>query len=221
MFNLGFNFLSLCLTKLGSSTGVGSVLCSLAYAIKLPLSNLLFAQRWIMGAQVEALNSRSLLGLVVVVLGFLGYLYYSGPGKGDGEEQAVEEDEYRRLPAEGPPRPAEDHDAPAPRTPPPAARSSVSERSSPTPAATLYSDEEIGAVPYLALRDEDSSPDSPLKLLRTTTEIPDDDAPWAFHDRLVGCDSSNSARTMSSKKLKQGFAELVCGAEGQGAGGLP
>eukprot|EP00966_Prymnesium_polylepis_P210279 4869791-Prymnesium_polylepis.1 len=32
MANLGFNCLSLCLTKLGSATGVGSVLCSLAYA---------------------------------------------------------------------------------------------------------------------------------------------------------------------------------------------
>lgn len=47
--NLGFNCIGLALTKQGAEMGIGAVLCSLAYAVKLPLSNMLFASPTIMG----------------------------------------------------------------------------------------------------------------------------------------------------------------------------
>ena len=188
--NLGFNFLSLCLNKLGSATGVGATLCSLAYALKLPISNLLFAQRWLMGSQVEQLSPRSLVGLVVVVAGFLGYLYYSGPGKGDAKEKALAAE--RGLLTLSPPPPPPPDEAP------------------PSPGE--------GATRYVRLPRDDDDEGSPLRSLMrrvgSTSAIPDDSEPWAFHDRLIGCDSSNSTRLVSSRQLKKGMAQLMCGAAG-------
>ena len=181
--NLGFNFLSFCLMKLGSATGVGSVLCSLAYAVKMPISNLLFAQPFLMGSQAEELSSRSLVGLVIVVGGFLGYLYFSGPGKGDAQEKLEQ--------AAAPPE---------------------------EQTKTLAAADDESATLYLQFGHDDEG-GGPL-LARTFAEsaraVPDDAEQWAFHDRLIGCDSSNSARLVSSRQLKQGMAELMCGAKGPG-----
>ena len=180
--NLFFNFLSFCLMKLGSATGVGSVLCSLAYAVKMPISNLLFSQPLLMGSQAEELSSRSLFGLVIVVAGFLGYLYFSGPGKGDAQEKLE------------------------------AARKAATPSKAQDAKEVAASDQ--SATPYVFLGHDD---DGVRPLARTLVEsaqaIPDDAEPWAFHDRLVGCDSSNSARLVSSRELQRGLAELMCGAE--------
>ena len=183
--NLGFNFLSLCLTKLGSTTGVGSVLCSLAYAVKLPISNLMFAQPSLMGSHVEKLSSRSLVGLVIVVCGFVGYLYYSGPGKGDAEEKLLVAQSPQQNQAE----------------------------------LELASSEAEAAASYVRMRrdDEADSGTDGSQLARTllisAQAVPDDAEPWAFHDRLVGCDASNSTRLVSSQQLKRGLVELMCGEE--------
>jgi len=204
--NLSLNCLSLCLTKLGSATGVGSVLCSLAYALKLPFSNLLFAQRWLMGSQVEKLSSCSLVGLVIVVGGFLGYLYYSGPGKGDAEEALLpaEHAEPSAVPKEYKEEPALGASAAYDSPPRGSTRMEI-----PSESATMYvrlPRDDVGGIA-----------ESPLarSLVDSTRTIPDDTEPWAFHDRLVGCDSSNSARLVSSRILKRGLVQLMCG-EAQG-----
>lgn len=177
--NLFFNFLSFCLMKLGSATGVGSVLCSLAYAVKMPISNLLFSQPMLMGSQAEELSSRSIVGLVLVVGGFLGYLYFSGPGKGDAQEKLE------------------------------AAEAAASKAQD---SKVTAADE--SATPYVSYGHDDEGV-RPLArtLVESAQAIPDDAEPWAFHDRLVGCDSSNSARLVSSRQLKHGMTELMCGAE--------
>lgn len=195
--NLGFNFLSLILVKLGSTSGVGSVLCSLAYAVKLPISNMLFAQPWLMGSQVERLSSRSLLGLVIVVGGFLGYLYYSGPGKGDAEATLLAAKQPLEIPDQQEER-AVVSTAPS---------DSILRGESRIPSES--------ATPYVLMYRDDGTGESPLRssLLGSAQTIPDDAEPWAFHDRLIGCDSSNSTRLVSSQQLKRGMAELMCGAE--------
>jgi hypothetical protein len=195
--NLSFNFLSLCLTKLGSSTGVGSVLCSLAYAVKLPIANLLFAQRWLMGRHVESLNPMSVAGLIVVMLGFLGYLYYSGPGKGDAAAAAAADTRADPAAEVCPPPPQWDRGA----------------HELPMESGT----------PYVLRDDHDETDgvDSSVWTLGSVNAqaIPGDAEPWAFHDRLIGCDASNSARLVSSKQLRRGLAELMCGGEGpEGSG---
>jgi len=90
--NLTFNCLSLQLTKQGASLGVGAVLCSLAYALKLPLSNIVFSQKAIMGADAESFSINSIVGLFIVVGGFLAYLYYSS-------EPEDEESEFSASPS--------------------------------------------------------------------------------------------------------------------------
>ena len=165
--------------KLGSATGVGSVLCSLAYAVKMPISNLLFAQRLLMGSHAEELNSRSVVGLMVVVGGFLGYLYFSGPGKGDAQEKL----EATKA------APPNEHDT------------------------KLAAADDA----YVRFGHDDEGAGSLAQTLSESAQaIPDDAEQWAFHDRLVGCDSSNSARLVSSRQLKRGIAELMCGAEASG-----
>lgn len=97
-FNLSFNTVSMSLTQYGSKYGIGSVLCSLAYAVKLPLSNILFAQPLIMGSDTEQLSGSSLVGLVAVTAGFLVYLWAAGEARDDAA--AVEDiDRYLELPA--------------------------------------------------------------------------------------------------------------------------
>lgn len=98
VFNLSFNTVSMSLTQYGSKLGIGSVLCSLAYAVKLPLSNILFAQPLIMGGDAETLSPRSILGLAIVVSGFLVYLWAAGEAHGE-EPHRQPDCEYQALAA--------------------------------------------------------------------------------------------------------------------------
>jgi len=68
--NFFYNVIGLFLTKVGSA-----VLSSVAYAIRLPVTNIIFAICPIMGSQCEPFNGFSVAGLVVVVLGFALYSY--------------------------------------------------------------------------------------------------------------------------------------------------
>jgi hypothetical protein len=72
--NLVFGLNGLLLVKVGSDTGVGQVLCSLASAVKLPVSTVLFACPLIMGAKAERTQPGTWLGLVFVVVGFLWHV---------------------------------------------------------------------------------------------------------------------------------------------------
>jgi len=145
VINLGFNFAGLLLTKHGSSKGIGSVLCSLSYAVKLPLSNVLFSRQWVMGPSAETLSARSMSGLVVVTIGFLGYLCYSG-----GAESTTQE--------------------------PKKAPSKMEE-----------------APPYLPLPDGADQQEAIAE-------------PWAFHERVVGCDASKALRALTAKEVGQEVA---------------
>eukprot|EP00966_Prymnesium_polylepis_P163284 3773876-Prymnesium_polylepis.1 len=140
-----------------------------------------------MGAHVERLSSRSLVGLVVVVGGFLGYMYFSGPGKGDAEEKLIGKGD-----AEDPRKQQLQHLA-----------------ESPAPTNHMHGngagpDAVEDTAPYIRLPHDSEGRIDVLaqSLLESTQAVPDDAEPWAFHDRLIGCDSSNSARLVSSQQLK-------------------
>lgn len=70
--NFIYNVLGLLLMKAGSEHGVGAVLCTIAYALKLPLSNLVFTIHAIMGPHTEHFTPWSVGGLVIVLVGFVG-----------------------------------------------------------------------------------------------------------------------------------------------------
>jgi len=75
--NFLYNYNGLLLTKAGSEFGLGAVLCSIAYATKVPLTNALFTQRFLMGDDTERFTVWSATGLVVVLIGFVMYIYYT------------------------------------------------------------------------------------------------------------------------------------------------
>jgi hypothetical protein len=66
--NFAFNMALLSMVKHGSA-----LYLVVAVAVALPITNLVFTQRWAMGADVEALSLYNLLGIVLVVAGFLLY----------------------------------------------------------------------------------------------------------------------------------------------------
>lgn len=66
--NFAFNMALLSMVKHGSA-----LYLVIALAVALPITNLVFTQRWAMGADVEALSLYNLLGIVLVVGGFLLY----------------------------------------------------------------------------------------------------------------------------------------------------
>mmetsp|Transcript_143438 Transcript_143438/g.357417 ORF Transcript_143438/g.357417 Transcript_143438/m.357417 type:complete len:426 (-) Transcript_143438:440-1717(-) len=83
--NLAFGLIGLLLVKVGSDTGVGQVLCSLASAVKLPVSTVLFACPLVMGARAEQTQPATWVGLVFVVGGFLWHLRAGTVDDEDGE----------------------------------------------------------------------------------------------------------------------------------------
>ncbi len=66
---------SLAVTQQGSKLGIGSVLCSLAYAVKLPLSSVLFTLPIFMGDFAEHQSVWCVFGLFLVTGGFLSYVF--------------------------------------------------------------------------------------------------------------------------------------------------
>jgi hypothetical protein len=66
--NFAFNMALLSMVKHGSALAL-----VVAVAVALPITNLMFTQRWAMGTDVEALSLYNLLGIVLVVVGFLLY----------------------------------------------------------------------------------------------------------------------------------------------------
>jgi hypothetical protein len=66
--NFAFNMALLSMVKHGSA-----LYLVVAVAVALPITNLVFTQRWAMGGDVEALSLYNLLGIVLVVAGFLLY----------------------------------------------------------------------------------------------------------------------------------------------------
>ena len=68
LVNFAFNMALLSMVKHGSA-----LYLVVAVAVALPITNLVFTQRWAMGGDVEALSLYNLLGIVFVVVGFLLY----------------------------------------------------------------------------------------------------------------------------------------------------
>lgn len=68
LVNFAFNMSLLSMVKHGSA-----LFLVIAVAVALPITNLVFTQRWAMGGDVEALSLYNLLGIVFVVGGFLLY----------------------------------------------------------------------------------------------------------------------------------------------------
>jgi len=75
--NFIYNVSGLYLTKAGMNNGTGAVLCSIAYAVKVPAANILFTFPILMGKYVEKFSFWSVLGLIVVTSGFLIYIYFT------------------------------------------------------------------------------------------------------------------------------------------------
>ncbi|KAF4649298.1 hypothetical protein FOZ61_005236 [Perkinsus olseni] len=79
--NLVFNVLGVAVTRYGSALQVGAIMCSLAYAVKLPVSSLLYTSSFIMGEEyAESFSPYSLVGVVGVTIGFILYVRYSNLG---------------------------------------------------------------------------------------------------------------------------------------------
>jgi hypothetical protein len=75
--NFMYNYNGLLLNKAGSEFKIGAVLCSIAYALKVPLTNALFTQRVFMGDQTEKFTIWNVIGLVTVSIGFVTYIYFT------------------------------------------------------------------------------------------------------------------------------------------------
>ncbi|KAF4672682.1 hypothetical protein FOL47_000235 [Perkinsus chesapeaki] len=79
--NLVFNVLGVAVTRYGSALQVGAIMCSLAYAVKLPVSSLLYTSSFLMGKDhAETFSPYSLFGVVGVTIGFILYVRYSNLG---------------------------------------------------------------------------------------------------------------------------------------------
>lgn len=79
--NLVFNVLGVAVTRYGSALQVGAIMCSLAYAVKLPVSSLLYTSSFLMGEDyAESFSPYSLIGVVGVTTGFILYVRYSNLG---------------------------------------------------------------------------------------------------------------------------------------------
>ena len=72
--NMAFNVAGLLVTKAGAKHGLGSVLCSMAYAVKLPISSLLFSSTLLLGDFAESISVFNVLGVLVVTTGFVLYV---------------------------------------------------------------------------------------------------------------------------------------------------
>merc|ERR1719356_2124027 len=78
--DMAFGCIALALVKVGSEQGIGQVVCSLASAVKLPASMVLFSCPEIMGPAAEPIAPSTWAGLALVLAGFL---WHVGAGRRD------------------------------------------------------------------------------------------------------------------------------------------